>query len=111
MNGVPLKRTCYFKVAFSIGDASVNHKLCGHYVDFVGNVCRKQRECNIPHLQYDNANFACQLNINENNIQDVLVKCVNAIKVKENVSHNCEILKKNYKMQSLQLIFIFHTGK
>ena len=93
INGVPSKRTCYFEVAFSIGDASGNHKLCGHYVNFVGNVSRKQRECNIPHLQSDNVNYACQLNVEHNKIQDVVVKCVNAIKAKENVSHNRETLK------------------
>ena len=43
INGESKKRTCYFEVAFSLGDASGNHKLCGHYVNFVRNVCRKQR--------------------------------------------------------------------
>ena len=72
INGVPSKRTCYFEVAFSIGDASGNHKLCGHYVNFVGNVSRKQRECNIPHLQSDNVNYTCQLNVEQKKFKMLL---------------------------------------
>ena len=62
INGV---RTCYFEAAFSIGDASGNHKYCGHYVNFVDNECRKQRECNIPHLQSYNFNYTCQINVEQ----------------------------------------------
>ena len=41
INGESEKQTCYFEVAFSLGDASGNHKLSGHYLIFVGNVQRK----------------------------------------------------------------------
>ena len=47
LNGNITKRTCYIEVAFSVGDASGNHKLCGHYVNFSGNISRKQRECDV----------------------------------------------------------------
>ena len=41
INGESEKRTCYFEVAFSLGDTSGNHKICGHYVNFVENACIK----------------------------------------------------------------------
>ena len=93
LNGQSVKRTCYFEVTFSLGDASGNHKLCGHYVNFAGNVFRKQRECNVTHLHSDNINFPCELNIRDNNMKDIVIKSVNAIKSKENVTLNCNILK------------------
>ena len=93
VNGESEKRTCYFEVAFSLGDASGNHKLCGHYVNFAGNVCRKQRECNVSHLDSDNVHFQCELNIGEKNIKDTVIKSVNAINSKENVTAHRDILK------------------
>ena len=93
INGQSVKRTCYFEVAFSLGDASGNHKLCGHYVNFGGNVLRKQRECNVSHLDSDKVNCKCELNIGEKNIKNVVIKCVNSIKAKENVTQSRDILK------------------
>ena len=73
LNGDVVKRTCYFEVVFCIGDASGNHKLCGHYVNFASNIHRKQRECNVSHIDYDKVNCQCELNIGNNNIKDIVV--------------------------------------
>ena len=73
INGQSVKRTCYFEVAFSLRDASGNHKLCGHYVNFGGNVLRKQRECNVSHLDSDKVNCKCELNIGEKIIKKVAI--------------------------------------
>ena len=93
VNGQSVKRTCYFEVAFSLGDASGNHKLCGHYVNFGCNILRKQRECNVSHLDSDKVNCNCELNIGEKSITKVVIKCVNSIKAKENVTQSRDILK------------------
>ena len=50
INGNVRKTTCYFEVAYIIGDSLGNNKISGHYVNFSGNVKRKQRECNIDHV-------------------------------------------------------------
>ena len=55
-NGYIFMRTCYFEVAFTLGDSSGNNKLCGHYTNFSGNIARKQRECNISHMNSDKLN-------------------------------------------------------
>ena len=65
LNGNITKRTCYIEVAFSVGDASGNHKLCGHYVNFSGNISRKQRECDVSNVNSDNINCVCKLNVGE----------------------------------------------
>ena len=41
INGQVCMRTCYFEVAFHLGDAAGNKKLCGHYTNFSGNIARK----------------------------------------------------------------------
>ena len=111
LNGESEKRTCYFEVAFSLGDASGNHKLCGHYVNFSGNVCRKQRECNVSHLDSDNINFQCEFNIGENNIKDTVIKCVNAINSKENITAHRDILKSISQNAIIPAHFHFTYGE
>ena len=75
-NGVPMvanvngnfsKRTCYFEVAFYIGYASWNHKLCFHYVNFSGNISRKQRKCDLYHVKSDKINLFFQINVGDKN--------------------------------------------
>ena len=43
INGNYERRTCYFEVVFSIGDACGNQKLCGHRVIFSGNLQKKTK--------------------------------------------------------------------
>ena len=93
VNGHICMRTCYFEVAFTLGDASGNNKLCGHYTNFSGNIARKQRECIISHMNSDKLNHECQLNIGEHNIKDKVTRAVQSIKRKENVAINRNILK------------------
>lgn len=93
VNGEVVKRTCYFEVAFSVGDASGNNKLCGHYVNFSGNILRKQRECNVSHMKCDNLECQCELNIGENNIKEKVVRAVTSIKSKIDVTENRNYLK------------------
>ena len=59
INGNFKIRTCYFKVAFSVGDACGNHKLCGCYLFFSKNIRGKQREFNKSHMESDNVRFPC----------------------------------------------------
>ena len=93
INGQSVKRTCYFDVAFSLGDASGNHKLYGYFVNVGGNILRKQSECNVSHLDSDKVNCKCELNIGEKNVRNIVIKCVNSIKAKENITQNRDILK------------------
>ena len=98
INGNYKIRTCYLEVAFSLGDACGNHKLCGHYLNYSKNVQRKQRECNVSHMESNNVRFSCQLNLGNNNIKDKVEKCVKAIQIRQNVTENRNSLKKYHKM-------------
>ena len=65
VNGSVMKIKCYFKIAFPIGDASLNHKLCFHYVNFSVNISKKQRECDVFHVNSDKINFVFQINVGD----------------------------------------------
>ena len=93
INGNYEIRTYYFEVAFCLGDALGNNKLCGHYQNFSKNLQRKQRECNVSHMDSDNVCFPCRLNLGTNNIKDKVEKCVNAIERRQHVTQNRESLK------------------
>ena len=80
-------------MVFCLGDSLGNNKLCGHYQNFSKNLQRKQRECNVSHMDSDNVCFPCRLNLGTNNIKDKVEKCVNAIERRQNVTQNCESLK------------------
>lgn len=93
INGYHEIRTCYFEVAFAIGDALGNNKLCGQYLNFSKNIQRKQRECNVSHMNSDKVQLSCELNLGRNNIKDKVVKCVNEINTDQNITQNCQTLK------------------
>ena len=67
--------------------------------NFSWNLQRKQKECNVSHMECDNVCFPCQLNVGNNNIKDKVEKCVKAIKDRQNVkdwqnvTENCEYLQ------------------
>ena len=93
INGYHEIRTCYFEVAFAIGDALGNNKLCGRYLNFSNNIQRKQRECNVSHMNSDKVQLSCELNLGRNNIKDKVVKCVNEINTDQNITQNRQTLK------------------
>ena len=98
LNGNVMKRTCYFETAFYIEYASGNHKLCGHYFNFSRNISKKQRECDVSHVNRDKINCVCQLNVEDNNVNDNFIQIVDAIKRKEYIKNKRLRLKKNIRM-------------
>ena len=75
-------------MAFSLGDACGNHKLCGHYLNFSKNVQRKQIVCNVSHMEYDNVRFPCRWNLGNNNVKDKVENCVKAILIRQHLTEN-----------------------